>query len=354
MSTLAELARTAEALPEVAEARVVVLPGNVPPWTGTGLTLGKGDAVTLLAEGRVVTSPELGLWYGPGFGLWGRIGGKGPIFNPPGGTLTLRAERDGELELAVYSGEWGTPDGELATPVEAYAGLSGELRVLVLRWRGAPEAGLGALAAEAPNAPLVADALRRRTEPVRPPEGWRHLWFLGETEIFREGRDERGERVIDVATEADVGILQKRVDAPLDAEASLAWRWRVDELPGREPENAPHLHDYLSIAVEFENGKDLTYYWSAALPVGTHYACPLPTWAERETHYVLRSGPEGLGEWHAERRPLRADYAQCIGEPPSRIVGVWLIAVSLFGRRRGRAAFADIAIESGEGSLRVF
>jgi hypothetical protein len=52
---------------------------------------------------------------------------------------------------------------------------------------------------------------------------------------------------------------------------------------------------YLSIAVEFENGQDLTYYWSAALPEETAYRCPLPWWDRHETHIAMRSGSAGLG-----------------------------------------------------------
>ena len=51
-----------------------------------------------------------------------------------------------------------------------------------------------------------------------------------------------------------------RAGAKLDAAA----------LPGLLREDSVPSHDYLSIAVEFENGLDLTYYWSTALPVGTH------------------------------------------------------------------------------------
>ena len=41
--------------------------------------------------------------------------------------------------------------------------------------------------------------------------------------------------------------------------------------------------------MEFDNGRDITYYWSSKLPVGTGYDCPLPNWAGREFHVVVRS-----------------------------------------------------------------
>lgn len=46
----------------------------------------------------------------------------------------------------------------------------------------------------------------------------------------------------------------------------------------------------MSIAVEFENGRDLTFIWSTDLPVSEHFHYPLPGRHDRETHVVARSG----------------------------------------------------------------
>jgi hypothetical protein len=71
----------------------------------------------------------------------------------------------------------------------------------------------------------------------------------------------------------------------------------MDELLSKVREDNLITHDYLSIAVEFDNGQDITYYWSSELPVGTGFRCPITTWTARETHVVARSGLEGLGQW---------------------------------------------------------
>jgi hypothetical protein len=68
---------------------------------------------------------------------------------------------------------------------------------------------------------------------------------------------------------------------------------------------------------------------------------------------VARSGPEGLGTWQRESRNLYADYVAALGEAPKRIVGVWLIAVSIFKHGEGIAEFADITIADGDRELRV-
>jgi hypothetical protein len=224
--------------------------------------------------------------------------------------------------------------------------------VVVLRWKSAALDGLEALAPTAPDDALIAGELDRLRSPVRTPEGWHPLWFLGDTEIFREA-ESNGRRAIDVDAQADVGILQTRVDMPLGVETTVSWRWRVDSLPATGAEDSLVTHDYVSLALEFDDGRDLTWYWSAGLPVGSHYACPLPTWATRETHVVVRTGRDGLGQWFDETRPIAPDYRSAIGEPPARIVGVWLIAVSLFRRGRARATFSDIRLSDGARVLQV-
>ncbi len=337
----------------IAEARLVVLPAARPPWTDTGILLRRDEWISVLASGCVVLSAALDLRLQPSLALWGRIGGRGPLLNGTRDTASFQAPHDGGLELAIYNGEWATQDGALATPVDAYAASEGTIEALLVRWRGAPEDGLSALARLLPDDPLIAGELDRLRHALPPPEGWRHLWFLGPTECFHDRRED-GRPAIQVDTRGSVGIVQKPVVALLGPETTLAWRWRVDELPAIAPEDSPIAHDYVSLALEFENGQDLTWYWSAALPAGTHYRCPLPTWAARETHWVVRSGSAGLGEWQHEERRVAADYRAAIGaDVPARVVAVWLIAVSVFGRRRGRATFADVILRDGARELCV-
>lgn len=333
---------------EVAEVLQIHLPASQPPWIDSGLQLRAGEQVTWLAEGRCILLEEARLWMGPRYALWARIGDDGEIFNGTRASHTFRAARDGTLWLATYQGEWADRFGALATPVEAYAGLSGGFDVSLIRWRGDAAAGLATLAGE----PIVRSELERLTHPHRPPAGWSYLWFLGEAEVFRSAEVE-GRPAIEVVADDDLGILQKPIDAPLTSETRLEWRWCVSELPAKSAEDTLPTHDYVSLALELDNGRDLTWYWSAAMPAESHYHCPLPQWTARETHLVVRSGAEGLGEWHSESRRVRADYERAIGEPPARIVAAWLIVVSLFGHRRARACFSDIVLREGDAILRI-
>jgi hypothetical protein len=249
----------------------------------------------------------------------------------------------------------GVPDryGNLATGEEAYRAGSGGLEVTVVRWpRGLPAAeGLRAVGDVDPA--LARAELRRLAHPVAPPTGWSHLLEFGPSEIFRAGEVD-GRPAIEVVCDDDIGILATPVRRALTPHTRLEWSWRVDALPSTQREDNIWSHDYLSIAVEFGNGRDLTWFWSAELPPGVGgFACPAPRWRDRETHVPVRCGAAGLGTWLAESRNVWDDVTRFGVPPAERVVGVWLIAVSHFARSLGRATFRDIRLVDDDGTVQV-
>ena len=92
----------------------------------------------------------------------------------------------------------------------------------------------------------------------------------------------------------------------------------------------------------------------APLTEETAFRCPLPWWDGHETHLVVRSGSQGLGQWQEQERNVYEAYRAAVGDPPPRIVAVWLIAVSVFAHGRGLAEFADVAFTSGGERLSVY
>jgi hypothetical protein len=343
----------------ILDSHIVEVAANEPPWQTTDIRLERGQRVSTFAVGTVTPVPGLDIQLGPAFQLWGRVGGTGPIFRGTRATNTFTAAADGPLELASYfPGEWADEDGGLGVPTEAYSYATGGLGVLVVRW--APDADPATALRPHGGEPsgLVDIELDRLGGTVAPPEGWRYLWYLGDSEIFSASTDPSASTghpgsVINCHTSDDVGILQHDVDLPLTDATKIRWDWRFDELPSARAEDTLATHDYISLAVEFDNGQDLSWYWSSSLPVGHSYRCPIPTWAAKETHLVLRSGTTALHSWLTEERPVRSDYAGAIGPPPERIVRVWLIAVTLFQRGTGHGAFRDIIVTDGARDIRI-
>lgn len=324
-----------------------------PGWQPSGLRLARGDALTLLAAGEVWLSREADVVLGPHVALWWRIG-DGPAQRAEGGAFTLRADRDGELELvAKPPGEWADASGRFdpGLPRELM-GASGELQVLALAWRGDPEPGL-VLAAAVDASGRAAQALADWREPLALPAGWEPLWRLGRSRVFSRRPAVAGEpATIGCHCDSDVEILVHPVDLPLDESLRFSWSWCVDQLPGPRAEDSLPTHDYLSVALAFDNGQDLTWMWSRELPTGHHFRCPLPWWDQRETHLVVRSGTGELGRWLDEERPVLEDYRRCVGgEPPARVTGIWLIAVSAFRRGVGEAGFRALQLRGRAGTV---
>jgi hypothetical protein len=111
----------------------------------------------------------------------------------------------------------------------------------------------------------------------------------------------------------------------------------------------------MSIAIEFDNGQDLTWFWSRELEPSTIFACPLEWWNERETHMILQSGPDGLGEWFTHVRNISDDYQAGVNHDlPERITAVWFIANNAFAFQPAEAYFANVTIQNGQGEISVF
>jgi len=325
------------------------MPATTPPWMDTGLGVVEGQSVTLLATGHCTTMPGLGRGGGPQFYLWRRIAPGGTVAKGGRATTSFECERKGRLELAILHGEWKSRSGDLATPPEIYALAEGALAVTVIVWAVGVDAasGLASLREHIGDDDLLVEAeLERLAHPVRRPDGWSYLWLLGDGDIFTPDRLD-GHDIISCCTRADVGILRRPCKLDTTEDATLSWRWRIDKLPSAVREDELSHHDYLSVAVEWESGKDITYMWSASLPVGTVFACPIPQWTQRETHVVVRSGAGELGFWCEEQRNLYHDYVDILGEKPGRIIAVWLIAVSIFQHGEGRGAFGPVRLDAG-------
>lgn len=330
----------------------VVLPGHRPPWTATGLTVRRGDRITLLGSGRIAWSATH--YGGPKYHLWGRVAG-GEIFGCTQDTTTVVVDRSGPLELCVYLGAWADRSGTLATGDAPYGRERGALSVTVLHWpRGTdPVRGLAALDPGVADPALALAERDRLLDPVVPPAGWSYLLAIGPGDIYRHATAD-GRPAIEVFCADDAGILEKPVDVALTPDTTLEWNWRVESLPGEGPENTVWTHDHLSIAVRFDSGRDLSWFWSTSLtPEDDTFNCPVRDRTHRETHVPVRRGPAGLGRWRRECRTVHADHERFMGGAPARIAAVWLIAVSHFGHGTGVATFRDIVLHSGGERIQV-
>ncbi|HEX4888839.1 MAG TPA: DUF3047 domain-containing protein [Alphaproteobacteria bacterium] len=347
------LGQTVAAKREIAGAvdfRSLELKPEMRAWSPTGLLVSEGEQVTLFAGGKVSVSRLADISMGAKTVLWFRIGRDGPMSKIVNTGQSFTAAQSGELLLALQPpGGWMNAAGHF-NPAIVWRGARGAIQVLAVKWVDAAEPGLKALL-PFDRTGVVKNAMLQCRYPRHAPQGWRYLWSLGEGEIYAPGG---GRGHITCHTDRDVGILQIPADFELDETVKLSWKWRASLLPSSLREDIQPTHDYLSIAVEFDNGLDLTYMWSSELPVDTVFQCPLPWWIERETHWVLRSNPRDLDKWLSEERHVLADYMSAIGgQAPKRIVAVWLIANSVFQRGEGKCEYSDILLRGADRQMEL-
>ncbi|BDV34461.1 DUF3047 domain-containing protein [Methylocystis iwaonis] len=332
--------------PELAGYRLFQINGPDLPWIDLGLEAVKGQQITFLVTGRWWLSRQHDLWFRPGLGFHARTRGKRPIYSPGVDTGAMTALHDGPIEVARFAPLGADEDGRLTIPEDVYAKDDVTITGVALLWRGEAAAGLASLAAHGDVGGLLAAELARLRRNRRLPEGWSNLFlFGGGEESFV--RDANGEIVCESAGSAS--IIERPLSLPLASRPKLGWRWKIDQLPSAVPEDQAPVHDYLSIGVKFEDGQDLTYIWSAALPTGKVFRCPLPGWNAVETHMIVDSGATGLGLWRERERDVASDYAAHIGGSAKAISHIWLLAITPFQRRRGACRYADIRVETADG-----
>jgi hypothetical protein len=228
----------------VAESKWIRLPASEPPWRDTGVAAETGEVISVFAAGRTYASRPLDIWVAPQTQLWARLGEGGPIRSSSRDTHTLQAVSTGRLYVGNYfPNDWKDAAGARLQDDAVYRSVSGEMRIVVVRWRGAALAGLDALVA-AGDPHGVASSERERLQLGSPaPPGWHYLWHLGDAEIFRPSNDPSEAPALRCETHRDVGILQRDVAFPLRVDTELTWQWRVDALPGALREDSVPSHD---------------------------------------------------------------------------------------------------------------
>ena len=333
-----------------AASTLITLDNLMGGWRATGATVDAGDALGLFGVGEFNAG---GLLFEARHLLFYRIGTDGPATNFYANQETFVADTPGEVFVALrppgvyWSDRRGSfPPGFSEAPV-----VSVNFSVNVVRLGRDTIKGLESLAARGDS--VAVEALRvLDTQKILPP-GYEHLWNLSRANVWQSDRV-NGKGAISAATLGDYSIVKKELDIPLTSSTELLYEARYDALPAAGPEVEAAYHDYLSVAIEFDNGQDLTWMRSVSLPIASHFRCPLPWWDTRETHFVVASGEDGLGEWTSHRRNILADYAVAVsGDAPSRIVGVWFIGVSIAGGKPAAATFADVAIVDGASRVDV-
>lgn len=292
-------------------------------WINTGIIADRDETIVFEAKGRLEAE---GLSVPASFVIWYRVGNEGVAKNIAADRFSFVSEERGDLYVTARPAHFYWQDDRGTYPPE-------------LKSLPATDTGLKLLIR--PNASEIIAS-------QKPPEGFHYLHVLGQSQVWSDAGT-GDEYVIIGEPNDETGIIKADLDIPITRDTVFSFEWNYERLPAAMAETAIPGHDYFSIALEFENGQDLTWMRSQFLEAGTHFRCPLPWWDERETHFVIEDANTELGTWQRHERNVLDDYATAVpGELPSKIVGIWFIGANLLAKLPGKASFRDAKILQGD------
>ena len=175
--------------------------------------------------------------------------------------------------------------------------------------------------------------------------------------------------VVRAQADGSASGLIRRIDLPAERFPILQWRWKAENVIAGGDIRSKGGDDYPArIYVTFDYdpsdlpfGDRVTYRALRALGSDDIPVRALSyVWANRagETQIVpnaftdwvqmvpVRSGPAGLGQWHAERRDVVADYRRAFGEEPPPISGVAIMTDADNTGGRATAYFGDMRMST--------
>ena len=154
------------------------------------------------------------------------------------------------------------------------------------------------------------------------PPGWQLREFTGRAEIELV----RGERALAfrLRSTRTSFALYRDVVVSLDEFPTLAWSWKVAQLPTRADVRERTRDDQAAqVYVVFPRWPALRtrsdvvgYVWDTTAPVGTTVTSPK---APNVKILVVESGTAHLGAWRRQRRNVAADYQALFGRAPPRV-----------------------------------
>lgn len=209
---------------------------------------------------------------------------------------------------------------------------------------------------------------------AQPPVPWRFSTLPRKERTQFDIVQQDGRKVLKVETDDAYGNLVHPVMVPLQADTTLAWRWRVDAfVAGADLHTRAGDDGAAKVCVSFDlpverlsfgeraklalarstTGEDvpsetLCYVWDQKEPKGTSLAS---AFTQRIRMIVLESGAAAPGTWLPERRNLLADYRRVFGdEAGDTVPDVVAVAISADADNthgHGLAFFSDFDLRLG-------
>ncbi|MCK5832985.1 DUF3047 domain-containing protein [bacterium] len=146
------------------------------------------------------------------------------------------------------------------------------------------------------------------------PEGWTSKDKTNMVKVYKINKEDNNKFLHATADKISVTIGFDK-EWHLSDYPKLKWRWRPIEMPiGTNEKIKSGNDDVLGVYVLFGGfpiPKTIKYIWSETLPIGTILESP---YSAKTKMIVIKTGEDGLNEWHGESRNVLEDYRSLFGE----------------------------------------
>ena len=176
------------------------------------------------------------------------------------------------------------------------------------------------------------------------PAGWQHREFAGQSQYTVEHY--QGQTVIKGRAAGTASMLFKPQRINLKQTPYVNWRWKVANTYGEFDEKTKAGDDYPArFYVVLQHGPlpwqtlALNYVWSSSYAVGQHWP---NAYTSNAMVVVLKSGEQGLGQWHSEKRNVVADFKRLFNVEVSHLDGYAIMVDGDNTGSQGVAWFSEI------------
>jgi hypothetical protein len=173
------------------------------------------------------------------------------------------------------------------------------------------------------------------------PKGWRTYGRGGDWKYPPTILQQDGRRALRLQTAHYSIRLGKGVDVDLTKTPVIEWEWNVKTLP-RQGDVRTKINDQgarvMGVFGPRLKPTILGYVWDTKAPVKTEVRTESP---ERWL-IVVRSGSDGLGQWHGESRNIAQDYARLFGRKTPDLLAVGVESHSEDANHESEAMFGRL------------
>jgi hypothetical protein len=208
--------------------------------------------------------------------------------------------------------------------------LSETMKILFIARAAVLVLAAASLAGAQGNTVVIEDWSKQPVGKTGIPNGWQGQNWGSPKYDFVIAADGQA-RVLHMKSSNEGSTINKELKLDLKPNCTLQWRWKAVTLPKGGDSRKKDTDDQgIQLYVTFPRfpqavrSRIIGYVWDTTAPVGTIVKSEK---AGTVTYVVVKSGTDGLGQWHTESRNVCEDYKKIYSEDLNEPLGAVSVAI---------------------------